>query len=188
MPADTIFVKALAGQFDAVVAMYHDQGHIAVKTLGFAMDPKTADERALRASTSRSACRSCAPRSTTARRSTSRARASPTPQSMLEAIEFAARLVGARARTANQPTRPATGGQSWASPRSRCAAWYSAIFAHAGTDAAEAGAIADHLIEANLVGHDSHGVIRVAPYIELLSRAACGANRACRIMHRRRRR
>ena len=41
VPGDTIFVKALAGQFDAVVAMYHDQGHVAVKTLGFAMDPQT---------------------------------------------------------------------------------------------------------------------------------------------------
>jgi 4-phospho-D-threonate 3-dehydrogenase / 4-phospho-D-erythronate 3-dehydrogenase len=41
VPGDTIFVKALAGQFDGVVAMYHDQGHVAVKTLGFAMDPQT---------------------------------------------------------------------------------------------------------------------------------------------------
>jgi 4-hydroxythreonine-4-phosphate dehydrogenase len=41
VPGDTIYVKALAGQFDAVVAMYHDQGHVAVKTLGFAMDPQT---------------------------------------------------------------------------------------------------------------------------------------------------
>ena len=41
VPGDTVFVKALAGQFDAVVAMYHDQGHVAVKTMGFAMDPKT---------------------------------------------------------------------------------------------------------------------------------------------------
>ncbi|MEM7024692.1 MAG: 4-hydroxythreonine-4-phosphate dehydrogenase PdxA [Pseudomonadota bacterium] len=41
VPGDTVFVKALAGQFDAVVAMYHDQGHVAVKTMGFVMDPKT---------------------------------------------------------------------------------------------------------------------------------------------------
>jgi 4-hydroxythreonine-4-phosphate dehydrogenase len=41
IPGDTVYVKALAGQFDAVVAMYHDQGHVAVKTLGFAMDPQT---------------------------------------------------------------------------------------------------------------------------------------------------
>src|SRR5205085_2882817 len=33
--ADTLFVRALAGEFDAVVAMYHDQGHVALKTIGF---------------------------------------------------------------------------------------------------------------------------------------------------------
>ncbi len=34
-PNDTLFYHALAGEFDAVVAMYHDQGHIALKTVGF---------------------------------------------------------------------------------------------------------------------------------------------------------
>ena len=34
-PADSIFYRAMAGEFDAVVAMYHDQGHIAVKVYGF---------------------------------------------------------------------------------------------------------------------------------------------------------
>ena len=33
--ADTLFARALAGEFDAVVAMYHDQGHVALKTIGF---------------------------------------------------------------------------------------------------------------------------------------------------------
>ena len=33
-PADTLMVRAAAGEFDAVVAMIHDQGHIAVKLLG----------------------------------------------------------------------------------------------------------------------------------------------------------
>lgn len=32
---DTVFVDALDGKYDCVVAMYHDQGHIPVKTLGF---------------------------------------------------------------------------------------------------------------------------------------------------------
>jgi 4-hydroxythreonine-4-phosphate dehydrogenase len=35
VPADTLFGRAVAGDFDAVVAMYHDQGHIALKTLSF---------------------------------------------------------------------------------------------------------------------------------------------------------
>ena len=35
LPSDTIFLRARAGQFDAVVIMYHDQGQIATKLLGF---------------------------------------------------------------------------------------------------------------------------------------------------------
>jgi 4-hydroxythreonine-4-phosphate dehydrogenase len=34
-PADTIFLQAVRGEFDAVVAMYHDQGMIPVKLLNF---------------------------------------------------------------------------------------------------------------------------------------------------------
>jgi len=41
VPGDTVFVKLRAGQFDAVIAMYHDQGHIPVKLLGFEVDPIT---------------------------------------------------------------------------------------------------------------------------------------------------
>lgn len=33
--ADTLFTKALSGGFDAIVAMYHDQGHVALKSVGF---------------------------------------------------------------------------------------------------------------------------------------------------------
>ncbi len=41
VPGDTIFVKLRAGAYDAVVAMYHDQGHIPVKLLGFSVDRAT---------------------------------------------------------------------------------------------------------------------------------------------------
>lgn len=34
-PADTIFVRATRGEFQGVVTMYHDQGQIATKLLGF---------------------------------------------------------------------------------------------------------------------------------------------------------
>jgi 4-hydroxythreonine-4-phosphate dehydrogenase len=30
-PADTLFVRANKGEFDGIVAMYHDEGHIAMK-------------------------------------------------------------------------------------------------------------------------------------------------------------
>jgi 4-hydroxythreonine-4-phosphate dehydrogenase len=33
-PSDTLFVRGRRGDFDGVVAMYHDQGHIALKLLG----------------------------------------------------------------------------------------------------------------------------------------------------------
>ena len=34
-PADTLFWRAANGEFDLVVAMYHDQGHVPVKLAGF---------------------------------------------------------------------------------------------------------------------------------------------------------
>ena len=34
-PADTIFLKAREGQYQAIVTMYHDQGQIAIKLMGF---------------------------------------------------------------------------------------------------------------------------------------------------------
>jgi 4-hydroxythreonine-4-phosphate dehydrogenase len=35
IPADSVFFRAIRGEFDAVIAMYHDQGHIPIKTHGF---------------------------------------------------------------------------------------------------------------------------------------------------------
>ncbi|HEY1329811.1 MAG TPA: 4-hydroxythreonine-4-phosphate dehydrogenase PdxA [Casimicrobiaceae bacterium] len=35
LPADTVFVAARRGDYDAVVSMYHDQGQIAMKLIGF---------------------------------------------------------------------------------------------------------------------------------------------------------
>ncbi len=43
IPADTIFSKAKGGWYDMVVAMYHDQGHIPLKVVGFTYD-RTARE------------------------------------------------------------------------------------------------------------------------------------------------
>ena len=47
-------------------------------------------------------------------------------------------------------------------------------FEHAGTTPEEARLVADHLVEANLMGHDSHGVIRVRPISKLLRRRQDG--------------
>jgi len=46
-PGDTVFVKLRARQYDAVVAMFHDQGHIPVKLLGFSVDPDTGKWQAI---------------------------------------------------------------------------------------------------------------------------------------------
>jgi 4-hydroxythreonine-4-phosphate dehydrogenase len=35
VPSDTVFVRARKGEFDAVLTMYHDQGQIAMKLMGF---------------------------------------------------------------------------------------------------------------------------------------------------------
>jgi 4-hydroxythreonine-4-phosphate dehydrogenase len=35
IPPDTVFMRAFEGRWDAVVCMYHDQGHIPMKLMGF---------------------------------------------------------------------------------------------------------------------------------------------------------
>jgi len=35
IPADSVFAQALKGRYDAVLSLYHDQGHIATKTVDF---------------------------------------------------------------------------------------------------------------------------------------------------------
>lgn len=41
VPPDTLFAKAKCGKYDACVAMYHDQGHIPFKVVGFNWDKET---------------------------------------------------------------------------------------------------------------------------------------------------
>lgn len=41
IPPDTIYAKALGEWYDIVVAMYHDQGHIPLKLVGFNYNPET---------------------------------------------------------------------------------------------------------------------------------------------------
>jgi 4-hydroxythreonine-4-phosphate dehydrogenase len=45
VPPDTVFVKALGGSFDIVVAMYHDQGHIPLKLCGFSLEASGGSSR-----------------------------------------------------------------------------------------------------------------------------------------------
>ncbi len=41
VPPDTLFAKAKCGQYDGCVAMYHDQGHIPFKVVGFNWNAET---------------------------------------------------------------------------------------------------------------------------------------------------
>ncbi len=58
----------------------------------------------------------------------------------------------------------------------------SAIFAAAGSRPQEADRIAEHLVKANLVGHDSHGVIRTPIYMQFLREGKVFANRQLEIV------
>lgn len=58
----------------------------------------------------------------------------------------------------------------------------AAVFRAADSAPDEAELIADHLVAANLAGHDSHGVIRVAKYVEWCARGDVLANRHTMIL------
>ncbi|MEG0742686.1 MAG: 4-hydroxythreonine-4-phosphate dehydrogenase PdxA [Clostridia bacterium] len=47
VPPDTVFSKARGGWYDIVVAMYHDQGHIPLKLLGFVYDQEAGKWQAV---------------------------------------------------------------------------------------------------------------------------------------------
>jgi len=102
VPGDTVFVKALGGQFDGVVAMFHDQGHVAVKLLGFKIDRRTGKWVGLsgvnitlglpivRTSVDHGTAFDIA------------GKGIANPQSMIEAIDLGVRLAAARKRIAGK--------------------------------------------------------------------------------------
>jgi len=67
-------------------------------------------------------------------------------------------------------------------PHERLRTLTSAIFQAAGCQADEAERIAVHLVEANLVGHDSHGVLRVPSYVQWLRTGKVLANRSIEVV------
>jgi len=58
----------------------------------------------------------------------------------------------------------------------------SSIFLAAGCQKDEAERIAAHLVEANLAGHDSHGVIRITPYVQWLKAGKVLANQSIKVV------
>ena len=88
-PADTVFLRATNGEFDIVVAMYHDQGHIPVKMLGF--------ETGVNVSVGMPIVRTSVDHGTAYRRAGLRL-GTADPGSLIEAIKFAARIAQTRLR------------------------------------------------------------------------------------------
>jgi uncharacterized oxidoreductase len=56
------------------------------------------------------------------------------------------------------------------------------IFCAAGCRSQEAGKIANHLVDANLAGHDSHGVVRIPAYVQWLRDDKVRANQSLQIV------
>ena len=52
----------------------------------------------------------------------------------------------------------------------------ASVFEAAGSSASEAQLVGNHLVDANLAGHDSHGVIRIAKYLDWHARGLVLAN------------
>jgi 4-hydroxythreonine-4-phosphate dehydrogenase len=88
-PADTVFVRATRGEFDVVVACYHDQGLIPVKLLGFGRAVNvTIGLPIIRTSVDHGTAFDIA------------GRGIADPGSMIEAIVLAAQLAGSRSAAA----------------------------------------------------------------------------------------
>jgi len=92
LPADTVFLRAHRGEFDAVIACYHDQGLVPVKLLAFGQAVNvTLGLPIVRTSVDHGTAFDIA------------GRGQADPGSMIEAVCLAARLVTARR---SLPTRP----------------------------------------------------------------------------------
>lgn len=90
-PADTLFVRAARGEFDAVVACYHDQGLIPVKLLAFGRSVNvTLGLPIIRTSVDHGTAFDIAGQDVA------------DPASMIEAVRLAARLASARAAAAGR--------------------------------------------------------------------------------------
>jgi 4-hydroxythreonine-4-phosphate dehydrogenase len=100
LPTDTLMVRARDGEFDAVVAMYHDQGHIALKLLGM--------HRAVNVTLGLPIIRTSVAHGTAFDIAWKR-RAETS--SLIEALRVAARLATGRARPGSEGKKPARNGR-----------------------------------------------------------------------------
>jgi 4-hydroxythreonine-4-phosphate dehydrogenase len=99
LPSDTVFALMRGGRYDLVVAMYHDQGHIPAKLIGFEFNGASGDWRSMagvNVTLGLPIIRTSVDHGTAFGKA-GEGRANP--QSMIEAIRLAARLAGSRAPT-----------------------------------------------------------------------------------------
>ena len=87
---DTVFMRAKKGEFDVVVAMYHDQGHVAIKMLGF--------ELGVNVSIGLPIIRTSVDHGTAYRRA-GRKLGTGDPSSLIEATRLAAQMARSRAKS-----------------------------------------------------------------------------------------
>ena len=94
LPADTLFGKAARGEFDAVVAMYHDQGLIPLKLVAFGKCVNlTVGIPIIRTSVDHGTAYDIA------------GKGIADPGSLIEAVKLAARLAGLKARLSGRPVQ-----------------------------------------------------------------------------------
>jgi len=96
LPADTVFVRAKGGAYDAVVAMYHDQGHIPIKMLGLEWDEKRQEwiqVSGVNITIGLPIIRTSVDHGTAFGKA---GKGIANPQSMIEAIELAAKIAASR--------------------------------------------------------------------------------------------
>lgn len=108
LPADTVYVKARGGAYDAVVAMYHDQGHIPVKLFGLEWDEeakKWVSVSGVNITLGLPLIRTSVDHGTAFGKA---GKGTANPQSMIEAIKFAADM------TKNDSSK----GKAWRATRS----------------------------------------------------------------------
>ena len=99
LPADTVFVKAKGGAYDAVVAMYHDQGHIPIKMLGLEWNEKRQEwtrVSGVNITIGLPIIRTSVDHGTAFGKA---GKGKANPQSIIEAIKLAAKMAVSRAKT-----------------------------------------------------------------------------------------
>jgi 4-hydroxythreonine-4-phosphate dehydrogenase len=96
-PPDTVFLRASKGEFDVVIAMYHDQGHIAVKMAGF--------EQGVNVTIGLPIIRTSVDHGTAYRRAGLKL-GTGDPTSLLEALKLAARMATQKFNFKNLDTNP----------------------------------------------------------------------------------